>query len=73
MDASDYNRVMLALAAAAFLAIFFFDVPFPVIVLWPDRLSSPGGPGYRPSRSAEAMEPPRALWWMTVTTYWARS
>ena len=27
------NRVMLALAAAAFVAIFFFSVPFPVIVL----------------------------------------
>ena len=27
------NRVMLALAAAAFIAIFFFHVPFPLIVL----------------------------------------
>jgi chromate transporter len=27
------NRVMIALAALAFTAIFFFDVPFPVIVL----------------------------------------
>ncbi len=27
------NRVMLGLAAAAFVAIFFFDVPFPLIVL----------------------------------------
>src|SRR3954466_4229910 len=27
------NRVMLALAAAAFVAIFFFDVPFPLIIL----------------------------------------
>ena len=34
------NRVMVALAAAAFVAIFFFDVPFPLIVLArrPDRL-----------------------------------
>jgi len=27
------NRAMLAIAAAAFIAIFFFDVPFPVIIL----------------------------------------
>jgi chromate transporter len=27
------NRVMIAIAAAAFVAIFFFNVPFPVIVL----------------------------------------
>src|SRR3982751_90150 len=27
------NRAMVALAAAAFVAIFFFDVPFPVIIL----------------------------------------
>ena len=27
------NRVMIALAAAAFVAIFFFDVPFPIIIL----------------------------------------
>ena len=27
------NRVMIALAAVAFIGIFFFDVPFPVIVL----------------------------------------
>src|SRR5258708_11525151 len=27
------NRVMAALAAASFIAIFFYDVPFPVIVL----------------------------------------
>src|SRR5215211_4228873 len=27
------NRIMIALAAAAFVAIFFFSVPFPIIVL----------------------------------------
>jgi chromate transporter len=27
------NRIMIALAAAAFIAIFFFGVPFPIIVL----------------------------------------
>ena len=27
------NRIMIALAAAAFVAIFFFNVPFPVIII----------------------------------------
>src|SRR5437879_13496490 len=27
------NRVMIALAAIAFVAIFFFDVPFPIIII----------------------------------------
>src|SRR5215218_2138402 len=27
------NRIMIALAAAAFIGIFFFDVPFPLIIL----------------------------------------
>jgi chromate transporter len=27
------NRIMIALAAAAFIAIFFFNVPFPIIVI----------------------------------------
>jgi chromate transporter len=37
------NRVMLALAAAAFLAIFFFDVPFPVIVFGAGLIGYVGG------------------------------
>jgi len=51
------NRPMQGLAAAAFIAIFFFQVPFPVIVivagllgfaggrLWPDRFAVLGGHG----------------------------
>ena len=37
------NRVMLALAVGAFLAIFFFGVPFPVIVLTAGLIGFAGG------------------------------
>ena len=37
------NRVMVAIAAAAFLAIFVFGVPFPVIVLGAGALGYAGG------------------------------
>jgi chromate transporter len=37
------NRVMVALAAAAFVAIFFFGVPFPVIVLTAGLIGFLGG------------------------------
>src|ERR687898_2802844 len=37
------NRVMLALAAAAFVAIFFFDVPFPLIILGAGLIGFVGG------------------------------
>ena len=37
------NRVMVGLAAAAFVAIFFFDVPFPVIVLTAGLIGFFGG------------------------------
>src|SRR4051794_15919858 len=37
------NRVMLALAAAAFVGIFFFDVPFPLIVLTAGLIGYFGG------------------------------
>jgi chromate transporter len=37
------NRVMLALAATAFVAIFFFGVPFPVIVLTAGVIGYLGG------------------------------
>ncbi len=37
------NRVMVGLAAAAFVAIFFFDVPFPVIVLTAGMIGFFGG------------------------------
>src|SRR4029077_5675361 len=37
------NRVMLGLAAAAFIGIFFFDVPFPLIVLTAGLIGLIGG------------------------------
>jgi chromate transporter len=37
------NRLMVALAAAAFIAIFFLDIPFPVIVLGAGLLGFVGG------------------------------
>src|SRR5215204_1514963 len=37
------NRVMIGLAASAFIAIFFFSVPFPVIVLGAGLIGFFGG------------------------------
>src|ERR671911_1081406 len=37
------NGVMIALAAAAFVAIFFFDVPFPLIILGAGLIGLLGG------------------------------
>ena len=37
------NNVMLAIAAAAFIAIFFFDVPFPIIILAVGLIGFVGG------------------------------
>jgi chromate transporter len=37
------NRVMVMLAAAAFVAIFFFDVPFPLIILAAGLIGFVGG------------------------------
>ncbi|HEX2116190.1 MAG TPA: chromate efflux transporter [Alphaproteobacteria bacterium] len=37
------NQLMVALAAAAFIAIFFFDIPFPIIVLGAGLLGFIGG------------------------------
>jgi chromate transporter len=42
------NRIMIALAAIAFIGIFFFDVPFPVIII------SAGVIGYFGARSGRA-------------------
>lgn len=39
------NRVMIALAAMAFIGIFFFGVPFPVIVLTAGAIGFVGGRG----------------------------
>ena len=37
------NRTMIALAALAFIAIFFFDIPFPIIVLGAGLIGFVGG------------------------------
>jgi chromate transporter len=37
------NRLMLAIAAVAFVAIFFFDIPFPIIVLGAALIGFLGG------------------------------
>jgi chromate transporter len=47
------NRVMVALAALSFIAIFFYDVPFPVIVLATGLVGFIGGRlGWQPFLSA---------------------
>ncbi|WP_309083389.1 chromate efflux transporter [Chelativorans sp.] len=42
------NRAMVAIAAAAFIAIFFFDVPFPLIILAAALVGYFGGRGGSP-------------------------
>ncbi|MGE4076739.1 MAG: chromate efflux transporter [Reyranella sp.] len=43
------NNVLVALAALSFIAIFFYDVPFPIIVLGAGLIGYAGGvAGYRP-------------------------
>jgi chromate transporter len=43
------NRVMLGLAAAAFVAIFFFDVPFPLIIVAAGLIGYLGGKADHPA------------------------
>ena len=43
------NRVMVGIAAAAFVAIFFFDVPFPLIVLAAALIGYLGGRAGHPA------------------------
>lgn len=43
------NNVMISLAAAAFVAIFFFDVPFPLIVLTAALIGYSGGRAGHPA------------------------
>lgn len=42
------NRIMIALAAAAFIAIFFFAVPFPVIIIAAGLIGYAGARSRRP-------------------------
>ena len=46
------NRIMIALAAVAFIAIFFFSVPFPVIIIAAGVIGYFGAKGGRPEFAA---------------------
>jgi len=46
------NRIMIALAAIAFIAIFFFSVPFPVIIIAAGVIGYFGAKGGRPEFAA---------------------
>ena len=48
------NRIMVGLAAAAFIAIFFFDVPFPFIILAAGVIGFLGARAGRPEFAAVA-------------------
>jgi chromate transporter len=46
------NRIMIALASVAFMAIFFFNVPFPVIIIAAGAIGYAGAKSGRPEFSA---------------------
>jgi chromate transporter len=46
------NRIMIALAAAAFVAIFFFSVPFPIIIIAAGLIGYIGAKAGRPEFAA---------------------
>src|ERR1700712_3921239 len=46
------NRVMIALAATAFIAIFFFNVPFPIIIITAGLIGYVGARSGRPEFAA---------------------
>jgi chromate transporter len=46
------NRIMIALAAVAFIAIFFFDVPFPIIIIGAGLIGFGGARSGRPEFAA---------------------
>src|SRR4051794_7817112 len=48
------NRIMIALAALAFVAIFFFNVPFPIIIIAAGVIGYIGAKSGRPEFSAVA-------------------
>ena len=53
------NRVMVGIAAAAFVAIFFFDVPFPLIILAAALIGYLGGRAGHPAFLAGGGHGPR--------------
>src|SRR5258706_9271296 len=46
------NRIMIGLAATAFIAIFFFNVPFPIIIISADVIGYVGAKSGRPEFAA---------------------
>jgi chromate transporter len=46
------NRIMIAFAASAFIAIFFFDVPFPIIIITAGVIGYIGAKSGRPEFAA---------------------
>src|SRR6267154_3146258 len=48
------NRIMIALAATAFIAIFFFNVPFPIIIIGAGVIGYIGAKSGRPEFAAVA-------------------
>src|SRR5260370_263412 len=46
------NRIMIGLAAIAFIAIFFFDVPFPIIIISAGVIGYVGAKSGRPEFAA---------------------
>jgi chromate transporter len=48
------NRIMIALAALAFIAIFFFNVPFPIIIIAAGAIGYIGAKAGRPQFAAVA-------------------
>lgn len=51
------NRIMIALAAAAFVAIFFFAVPFPIIIIAAGLIGYAGARSGRPEFAAAGHGP----------------
>ena len=67
------NNTMMALAAAAFVAIFFFSVPFPIIILAAGVIGYLGGRMGNPTfRSAAGTAAPARPPWPTLTARLAR-
>jgi len=67
------NNTMRALAAAAFIALFFYDVPFPLVVLIAGLVGYFGGRAvYWRSSPGEAMARPETTSWPTPTPFSAR-
>ncbi|MEI9904078.1 MAG: chromate efflux transporter [Asticcacaulis sp.] len=59
------GKISWTIAAAAFVALFFFAVPFPAVIL----AAAVAGALFLPARAAEtAVKPVGARWWKTLAT-----